>query len=153
MRIPRRAIALNLLLACASLLFTAAVAEIALRVFPPPSLDKRKILTEVGRMVPPYLMLPDAEIGWVLAPSFKGVGRGPGWSVTIATDSLGLRDREYDLDDVAARIVVIGDSYTFGFGVEAEETFPKVAERELMRTSLAGVEVVNAGVNGYGPLE
>jgi lysophospholipase L1-like esterase len=153
MKFPRRAILLNLLLACGSLIFAAAIAETVLRVAPPPSLDKRKILSEVGRMIPPYLMLPDPEIGWVLAPSFTGMGHGPGWSVTFSTDALGLRDREYDPDDRAERVVVVGDSYTFGFGVEAEETFPKVAERDLMKTSLAGLEVVNAGVSGYGPLE
>ncbi|MBI3449108.1 MAG: SGNH/GDSL hydrolase family protein [Acidobacteria bacterium] len=149
----RRALALNLILALGSLLFTAVVAEIALRVFPPPSLDKRAILSEVGRMVPPYLMLPDPEIGWVLAPNFRGEGHGPGWKVTLATNSLGLRDREYAAEDTADHVVVVGDSYTFGFGVEAEETFPKVAEEELRATPLAGMEVVNAGVSGYGPFE
>ncbi|HZE88723.1 MAG TPA: hypothetical protein VE404_04200, partial [Verrucomicrobiae bacterium] len=149
----RRALVLNLILALGSLLFAAAVAEIALRLFPPPSLDKRAILSEVGRMVPPYLMLPDAEIGWVLAPNFKGEGHGPGWKVTLATNSIGLRDREYAADDPADHVVVVGDSYTFGFGVEADETFPKIAEDELRGTPLAGIEVVNAGVSGYGPFE
>lgn len=153
MKPSRRAILLNVLLASGSLLLTAAFAEIALRVFPPPSLNKKKILTEVGRMVPPFMMLPDPEIGWILAPGFKGEGRGPGWRVTIATNSLGLRDREYNLGTGAPRVVVVGDSYTFGFGVEADETFPKIAEREMRKGTLPSLEVVNAGVSGYGPFE
>jgi len=153
MRISRRTLALNLLLACGSLLFAAVAGEILLRVFTPPSLEKKKILSEVGRMVPPYLMLPDSEIGWVMASDFKGEGHGPGWNVAIVTNSIGLRDREYGPSDGKGGVLVVGDSYTFGFGVEAEETFPKDAERELAERGLPGVTVVNAGVSGYGPFE
>lgn len=43
-----------------------------------------------------------------------------------------------------ARIAAVGDSHTFGWGVEDDETWPAVVAREL-----DGVEVLNAGVNGY----
>jgi len=45
----------------------------------------------------------------------------------------------------AARIVVLGDSFVWGFGVEEGETFSQVLARST------GAEVVNAGVSGYGP--
>src|SRR5262249_55017072 len=51
------------------------------------------------------------------------------------------------------RVLVVGDSYAFGFGVEAEECFAKVAERELRKRFGPDLEVVNAGVNAYGTLE
>jgi lysophospholipase L1-like esterase len=153
MRPSRKAFLLNATLALISILVTCILAEIALRVFPPPSLDRKKILTEVGRMVPPYLMLPDPELGWVLASGFKGEGHGPGWNVTLTTNSMGMRDHEYDPLDGSPHVVLVGDSYAFGYGVEAEEAFPKVAEREAAQGDLAGLEVVNAGVSGYGPIE
>jgi lysophospholipase L1-like esterase len=50
------------------------------------------------------------------------------------------------------RIVVLGDSVAFGFGVQAEETFPKQLEQLLrVRLAPADVEVLNLGVNGYNP--
>ena len=45
----------------------------------------------------------------------------------------------------AARLVVLGDSFVWGFGVEEGETFAEVLARST------GAEVVNAGVSGYGP--
>lgn len=53
-------------------------------------------------------------------------------------------------DDVF-RIVVIGDSNTYGRGVEAHETYPAVLEAEL-RDEYA-VEVFNLGVCGYSTVE
>lgn len=48
------------------------------------------------------------------------------------------------------RLVVMGDSIAFGFGVDVEETFPRVIETLLAsRLPEANVEVVNLGVGGY----
>jgi len=57
-------------------------------------------------------------------------------------------------DDVF-RIVFIGDSVTFGYYVEEEEAFAKVAENLLQGKKIKGrrVEVVNAGVSGLGSNE
>jgi hypothetical protein len=44
------------------------------------------------------------------------------------------------------RIVALGDSLTYGYGVAAEETYPAVLERELQ--SHFRVEVLNLGVSG-----
>ena len=64
--------------------------------------------------------------------------------------SQGLRDREYALPkpEGGTRILVLGDSVTFGTGVARSQTFPKQLERELRRGGKQ-VEVINAGVNGY----
>jgi len=45
----------------------------------------------------------------------------------------------------APRLVALGDSFVWGFGVEEGETFSEVLSRST------GAEVVNAGVSGYGP--
>ena len=64
--------------------------------------------------------------------------------------SQGLRDREYAIPkpEGMLRILVLGDSVTFGTGVSRSETFPKRLERNLRRRGKQ-VEVINAGVNGY----
>lgn len=48
------------------------------------------------------------------------------------------------------RVVVVGDSIAFGYGVQEPETFPRVLETLLAgRVPQARVEVVNLGVGGY----
>ena len=50
------------------------------------------------------------------------------------------------------RIVSLGDSFTVGYEVEGEETFSSVLEARL-RAAGRQVEVLNAGVSGYGNAE
>jgi lysophospholipase L1-like esterase len=48
------------------------------------------------------------------------------------------------------RVVVLGDSIAFGFGVREEQTFPRVLETLLAeRAPEALVEVINLGTGGY----
>lgn len=67
----------------------------------------------------------------------------------VGTNSMGIRaDREFSIEQsagAAARIVVIGDSYTWGERVKNGETY---ADR--LAELLPGVEVINLGVHGYG---
>ena len=68
--------------------------------------------------------------------------------------STGLRDREFVIpkpDDVF-RIVVIGDSVTYGLGCPRNETYPKQLEFMLQKIAPHGslrFEVINLGVVGY----
>ena len=54
----------------------------------------------------------------------------------IVTNSHGMRDAEPLPSDLPGliRIVCIGDSVTFGYGVKGEEAFPNVLEALLQRT-------------------
>ena len=72
------------------------------------------------------------------------------YGVDLATNSLGLRDNEYSVrKDVGnKRIVVIGDSFTLGWGVELDQTFCKRLERMFRRES-DEYEVINMGVGNY----
>lgn len=62
----------------------------------------------------------------------------------------GIRDRDYALLKPSGtfRIAAVGDSVTFGFGLELVDTWPKQLERELQKTH-PHVEVINFGVMGY----
>ena len=70
----------------------------------------------------------------------------------VKTNALGLRDRDYEPKRPGEfRILSLGDSYAFGFGVELEESYAKVVERELNRQHTGVMfSVINAGVTGYG---
>lgn len=82
----------------------------------------------------------DPQLGWTTAPHYR--------SETINTNSGGMRgQREYarEKPDGVRRIVVIGDSFTFGEYVTDDETYAAQLESLLPNT-----EVLNLGVHGYG---
>lgn len=54
----------------------------------------------------------------------------------------------------AMRVLMLGDSVTFGPGVAPEQTFSKVLERDLQAHDPSGrYEVLNAGVVGYNTVQ
>lgn len=68
----------------------------------------------------------------------------------VAINSKGLRNREtqYSHPDGTIRIMMLGDSLTFGWGVREEETFARRLESILNGTGIK-TEVINAGVGNY----
>jgi len=88
-----------------------------------------------------------------LIPGSRGRSVTGEWDVEYRINSLGLRENEIDQrkPDGSYRILVLGDSFTEGYGVEAEERFTDVFKKAL-RDSKADHEIINAGVASYSPL-
>ncbi len=85
--------------------------------------------------------------GWEHIPGAKGIGS---LGKQIQINSAGFRDTEHPLEkepDVY-RIAVIGDSFTFGMGVDLKDTYAKKLE-QLIRNEKVRCEVLNCGVIGY----
>jgi lysophospholipase L1-like esterase len=72
------------------------------------------------------------------------------FTYTARINSLGLRERELSSDPKVFRIAAIGDSYTYGWGVEAEQTWLRRLE-DALRAKGYLVETVNMGKPGAGP--
>jgi hypothetical protein len=70
----------------------------------------------------------------------------------ITTNSAGMRDREHDLTKATGvyRILVLGDSFMEAHQVKFEDAFATVFERRLTEAARRPVEVINAGVSGWG---
>jgi lysophospholipase L1-like esterase len=68
----------------------------------------------------------------------------------VAINSDGLRDRDYPVDKPPGtlRIMMLGDSLTFGWGVAEDQTFVRQLETMLRAGGLAA-EVMNTGVGNY----
>ncbi|OGF59338.1 MAG: hypothetical protein A2Y62_13715 [Candidatus Fischerbacteria bacterium RBG_13_37_8] len=86
------------------------------------------------------------KLGYELIPNISA--RQDGTWYKINKD--GLRDYHYPQRKLPGtyRIAAIGDSFTFGLGVEMEHTWPKLLENKLRRLH-PNSEVINFGVMGY----
>jgi len=86
------------------------------------------------------------DIVYELKPNMRGTFLGKG----LETNSFGMRGPEVTLEKPPGtiRIVGLGDSVMFGWGVEQEESFLAVTEQRL-RDAGHHVEVLNFGVPGY----
>ena len=70
---------------------------------------------------------------------------------TAHINALGLREREISPKKAGGcRIIAIGDSYTYGWGVEAGDTWLRQVEQNLEEAGL-DVETINLGKPGSGP--
>ena len=97
----------------------------------------------------PGFFLSDASRGQRLAAGYDGWFAG----VRVRINSLGFRDhREYSTEKPPGtfRILVIGDSVTFGHGATFETTYPFLLEQRLKQwRPEVGWQVWNLGVPGY----
>jgi lysophospholipase L1-like esterase len=92
----------------------------------------------------------DGRLGFALSPGIRIRHADRDFSVAIAVNSLGLRGPERGLSKPAgtARILLLGDSFAFGWGVEHDETFGARLER-LLAARVGPVEVWSAAVPGW----
>lgn len=75
----------------------------------------------------------------------------PEFKVTAQINSLGFRDEEYSLaKGKKFRVVIIGDSFTFGWGVNLQDTWVKHLEKKF-NNIYSDIEVLNLGRSGASP--
>ena len=75
------------------------------------------------------------------------------YTMHVRTNSLGLRDREYDLSRTdQKRVLLLGDSFTFGYAVDMDDNFDAGLEARLNATA-DDWAVINAGHGGWGTLQ
>jgi hypothetical protein len=115
---------------------TFAIVEMALRLADPRVLREGQAGRAVGYR-------HDDELGWTPEPNSTLTVTAER-RIHVKHNSLGLRDTEPVLSD-KPKILFVGDSFVWGNDVEEDERFT-----ELLRKSLPGHEIVNAGVSGYG---
>lgn len=129
-----------LALTCSSLIVALAMGEMLLRVFGlAPTVG---LVTMDERQ---YATLPG-----IFAPNQRLVERQkPKLPFTITIDSLGYRGPSFPRHKPAGefRLVLAGDSFTFGSYVDDDKTFPSQLEGRL-RSRCGKVRVINAGLGG-----
>jgi lysophospholipase L1-like esterase len=133
---PRRA-ALLLLSAVATLVALLA-AETAVRVLFPHWVPRTARMTAFWQYDPRY--------GWSHVPHTSGRFASLGFDIHVRINSRGFRgpDVSYTRRPGSRRVVVLGDSHAWGFGVEEDRSFARLLEQQI-----PDLEVVNLGVSGY----
>ncbi|MBM4309833.1 MAG: hypothetical protein FJ119_02645 [Deltaproteobacteria bacterium] len=110
-------------------------------------------LTGVGSMTISQggLYINDRDVGWVCSPNSNERFFLPGaFDVRMVCNSKGLRDAEKDYvkPPGTRRILVLGDSFAWGHGVENHEMVSTV-----LQGLLPAAETINFGVKGYSTVQ
>jgi hypothetical protein len=75
----------------------------------------------------------------------------------MKTNSLGLASPEISIERPTIdtlRVMVVGDAFSMPEGMEYEYSYPALLEKQLAESwKPRKVQVINAGVTGYGPVE
>ena len=89
----------------------------------------------------------DSAIGHEHSPGARARLMG----VDVSINSGGLRNNEIEpvKQSETTRVLMLGDSVTFGWGVPFDGTASKILERELIAYGTGLFEVINAGVGNY----
>ncbi len=102
------------------------------------------------------LFIPDPVIGYRLRPGARVRFATAEFDTQIAVNDQGVREDEHigPKPRNERRIVVLGDSLVMSVQVDRRQTFVHLLEERLNRAA-TGVRyrVINAGVQGYGPVE
>ena len=104
------------------------------------------------------LVVADALIGphagFIYPPGVVITHRTPEYVFTAHINTLGFRSDSTDFSPQTGktRLMVLGDSYTYGWGVNYDSTWPKILADELDKRNVP-VEVFNLGWVGWGPTE
>jgi hypothetical protein len=132
-----RDILINLSLLILAIAFTLLLCEIALRLmgYSPMYVSPERNL----------FWSYDPLLGWAHQPGQEGIFETAQFRTSVRINQKGLRDPEHSYERLndASRILVLGDSFAWGYGVEESERFS-----QFLETSLSA-EVINAGVSGY----
>lgn len=103
------------------------------------------------------MLEPDTVRHHKLIPNTNSRIEQPEFSYIQHVNNLGLRGKETSLQTPQGyyRVLVLGDSFTMGKGVEDDQTFSVLLETSLNLQKRCGatvVEVLNGGVDSYAPI-
>lgn len=140
------------ILVLTSLLMAALLLELALRVAYYHSLDFSMEMWKYAVQLKRPMADPNL--------SFSNLPNGNAFLMgqDVQISSQGLRDREYTFDKPRGtyRIMLLGDSTTFGWGVAEDDTSAKLLEQQLNSMRIPGYdrfEVMNTGVGNYDTVQ
>ena len=100
----------------------------------------------------------DENYGYVVKKNYYQTYRyqGSDYVMEVQTNSFGHRDEEYDTasfsDPDILKVMMLGDSFVFGYGVDVADRFDTIMDGLLDQSGIPHI-VINAGVGGWGTLQ
>lgn len=89
-----------------------------------------------------YQYSPD--LGWEPIPGLRSTYSDVR-EIHVAHNTWGFRDREWAVDAPGPHVMFLGDSFAYGYNVEADERFT-----DRLQARLPQAQMLNFGVSGYG---
>jgi len=119
--------------------FTQVIGEFIVRIFSPQVLN-------------PSLYIYDQKFAFTLKKDYTGFSRNLDYSINLFTNSNGFRcDKNRKNTISKQKILVVGDSYSFGTGVEYEESYPEILQSKLHTFGVfESNNVLNTGIPAWG---
>jgi len=121
------------------IIVTQVMGEFIVRIIVPQSLN-------------PSLYKFDHVFAFTLKQNYTGFSKNLDYSVRLFTNSNGFRCNEERFNTISnQKILVVGDSYTFGTGVEYGESYPAVIQTNLHDLGvIKSDDVLNTGIPAWG---
>lgn len=133
----------NFLVLLVTVILLFVLLELGFRIFKP----------QIFEIHPRGMYISDPHTGYSLNPGFTGYIERDEFRQPLRVNKHGMRGRVFsDKSDNKYRILILGDSYAFGFGVTENETFASILE-ECSPASHGKTEVINGAVPGYGTID
>lgn len=137
---------INLSLILLSSFIALAIAEGLLILFLPT--ETKRVIYDQTRDVfqynPNHIQF-DSCTGYITKPNMEVAFNNREFSTTVSTNSMGFRDNEASVLDPG--VLVLGDSFGFGWGVENNETLEAILEKE------SKLNILNMSVSGYNNVQ
>lgn len=143
----------------ASLALFLFLLEGAFRILGIKGFYKERVLRPREILLPKKELLPNVLVQYKPNMAFRGIyeSNPRGYfdeenGIDYRTNRFGLRGEDMTVHKPAgmARILVLGDSFTFGEGVRFNDTFCEKMEKILVQRLGRAVEVINGGVSAWG---
>jgi hypothetical protein len=122
------------------------IAEILVRLFFPTYVNNFKLNDVLESERGKFTEFNDS-LGWVGIKNAEGDFKWIDTEHHVKQNKFGFRGTEYNYERTGKRrILFLGDSFLWGFGLENKDIFTSVIEKN----NADSVEIVNMGVSGYG---
>lgn len=113
------------------------------------------IIEGLFRIITPLENIPqreyDPDLGWRGRPDLRCILNEKLFTIHITQNSRGFRDSERAFSSMKGtrRILCLGDSFTWGWGVDQNEVYTALLQEMLVAQKETNHEIINAGVGGY----
>ena len=135
-----------------SAFFFAYLAETALQITLPNNIKDKFSQDSLSWKVTGQHRL-DERLLYKMVPSIRGENENNEYKEKYSINKYGFRDVEFDLSPEITRIYIVGDSFTYGVGIEENtKTLAKKLEESLRsHNPIKNFRVYNLGTMGYSP--